>query len=94
MNLAQKEYVEPDNEVTRQATSQRNQMQDFLNTASPFVPIPPQDRPVAIQNNRITDEAQRRAVINFFGPPPKRTRVTPSLTTTDNLQQQNLFDAF
>ena len=93
MSLAQKEYVEPDDEVTRQATSQRNQMQAFLNTTGPFVPIPPRDRPVAVQNNRITDEAQRRAAINFFGPPAKRTRVTPTVTTTDNLQQQTLFDA-
>ena len=93
VSLARKEYVEPDDEVTRQAISQRNQMQAFLNITGPFVPVPPRDRPVAVQNNRITDEAQRRAAINFFGPPAQRTRVTPSVTTTDNLQQQTLFDA-
>ena len=66
-------------------------MQAFLNTTGPFVPIPPRDRPVAVQDNRITDEAQRRAAINFFGPPAKRTRVTPTVTTTDNLQVASLF---
>ena len=65
VSLARKEYDEPDNEVTRQATSQRDQMQDFLNIAGPFIPLPPRDRPVAVQNNRITKEAQRRAAINF-----------------------------
>ena len=68
-------------------------MQAFLNTAEPFIPIPPRDQPVAVHNNRITYEVQRRAAINFFGQPTKRTRVTPSVTTTDNLQQQILFDA-
>ena len=92
MSLARKEYVEPDDEVTRQATSQRNQMQAFLITAGPFIPIPPWDRPVAVQDNRITDEAQHRAAIKFFGPPAQRAIVTPSVTTTDNLQQQTLFD--
>ena len=92
MSLARKEYVEPDDEVTCQATSQRNQMQAFLNTAGPFVPIPPWDRPVAVQNNRITDEAQRRAASKSFGAPTRRTRVTSTVTTTDNLQQQTLFD--
>ena len=92
LSLACKEYVEPDDEVTRQATSQCNQMQAFLNIADPFVPTPQRDRPVAVQDNRITDEAQRHAAINFFGPPAKRARVTPIVTTTDNLQQQTLFD--
>ena len=92
MSLARKEYVEPDDEVTRQATLQRNQMQAFLNIAGPFVPLPPRDRQVAVQDNRITDEAQRRAAINFFGPQAKCTRVTPRVTTTDNWQQQTLFE--
>ena len=61
-------------------------------TADPFAPIHQRDKPVAVQNNRITKEAQRRATINYFGPPAKRTRVTPIVTTTDNLQQQTLFD--
>ena len=92
VSLAQKEYVKPDDEVTRQATSQQNQMQAFLNPAGPFVSIPPRDRPVAVQNNHITNEAQRRAATKFFGAPTWRTRVTPTVTTTDNLQQQTLFD--
>ena len=92
MSLARKEYVEPDDEVTRQATSQRNQMHDFLNITGPFVPPPPRERPVAVQDNRITDEALRQAAINHFGPPAKRARVTPRVTTTDNWQQQTLFE--
>ena len=87
MGLARKEYVEPDNEVTCQVTFQRNQMQALLITAGPFIPIPPRDRPFATQNNHITDKAQLVAAIHFFGPPAKCARVTPSMTTTDNLQQ-------
>ena len=67
-------------------------MQAFLNTAGPFIPIPPQYRPVAVQDNRITDKAQHRAAIKFFGPPARRAIVTPAVTTTNNLQQQTLFD--
>ena len=91
MSLACKEYVEPDDEVTRQAISQRNQMQAFLITAGPFIPILPRKRPIATQNNRITDEEQHAAVVHFFGPPAKRARATPPVITTDNLQQQTLF---
>ena len=86
------EYVEPDDDVTRQAISQRNQIQAFLGITSPFIPPPPRRRPVAVQDNRITDEAQHRAAINFFGPKAKRARVTPTVTTTDTLRQQTLFD--
>ena len=93
MSLAYKEYVKPDNEVTCQAASQQNQMQAFLITDGPFIPIPPRERPVATQNNRITDGEQHAATINFFGSPAKRARVTSPVTTTDNIQQQTLFDA-
>ena len=66
VNLARKEYFEPDDKVTRQATSQRIQMQAFLNIAGPFVPSPPRDRPVAVHDNCITDKAELRAAVNFF----------------------------
>ena len=93
VRLARMEYVKPDDEVTWQAISQRNQIQAFLGITGPFITPPPRRRPVAVQDNRITDEAQHRAAINFFGPPTKRARVTPSVTTTDTLRQQTLFDA-
>ena len=48
VSMANKEYVDPGDEVTRQATSQRNQMQAFLITDGPFIPIPPRERLVAI----------------------------------------------
>ena len=67
VRLTRKEYVEPDNEVTRHAISQRNQMQTFLITDGPLVPITPRDRPVATQDNRITNEDQLAASIQCFG---------------------------
>ena len=94
VSLARNEYVEPDNAVTRQTISQRNQMHSYLITDGPFIPILPRERPVATQNNRISDEEQHAATDFFFGPPAKRARVTPPVTTTDNLQQQTLFAAW
>ena len=73
MSLARKEYVEPDDEITRQATSQRNQIKTFLGITGPFLPTPKRDRPVATQDNRITNEEQHAAAIQFFGPPTTRT---------------------
>ena len=73
MSLARKEYVESDDEVTCQAIFQHNQMQAFLITSGPFLPTPQQDRPVATQDNCITNEEQRAAAIQFFGPPTTRT---------------------
>ena len=66
-------------------------MQAFLITNGPFLPIPSQDRPVATQDNGITNEEQRAAAIHYFGPPTTRTRVTPSVTTASTLFQRTLF---
>ena len=93
MSLARKEYVEPDHEVTCQAISQRNQTQAFLITAGPCIPILPRKRPITTKHNRITNEEQHAASVHFFGPPAKHTRITPPVTTTDNLQQQTEFAA-
>ena len=93
VSLACKGYVEPDDTVTRQAISQRNQIHSFLITDGLFIQILPRKRPVATQNNRITDEEQNAAAVLFFGPPAKRARVTPPVATTDNLPQQTLFTA-
>ena len=91
MNLARKEYVEPNDEVTRQAISQRNQMQTFLITDGPLIPTIPRDRPVVTQDNRITKEDQLAASIRFFGAPAaRRDQVTPSATTASTLLQQTL----
>ena len=92
MSLARKEYVEPDDEITRQAISIRNQVQSFLITDSPLIPIIPRDRPAATQDNRISHEEQHTAAIRFFGQPAaKHARVTPSAITTNTLLQQTLF---
>ena len=72
-----------------------NQMQSFLITDGPLIPIIPWDRPVATQDNRISDEEQHVATIRFFGQPAaKRAQVTPSATTTNTLLQQTLFTAW
>ena len=67
-------------------------MQSFLITNGPLVPIIPRDRPVVTQDNRISDEEQYAAAIQFFGPLAKRARVTAPAPPTDNLQQRTLFD--
>ena len=41
VSLACKEYVEPDNAITRQAISHRNQIQPFLTTDGPLIHIIP-----------------------------------------------------
>ena len=89
VSLAHKEYVEPDDEVTRQAISQQNQMHSFLITVGPFIPILHRKRPIATQHNRITDEEQHATSVHFFGPPAKRARVTLPVTTTDIFSTTN-----
>ena len=69
VSLALKEYVEPDNEVTCQAIPQCNQMQTFLITDGPLIPTIPRDRPVATQDNCITEDDQLAASIRFIGEP-------------------------
>ena len=91
MGLVRDEYVEPNNEVTRQAIAQQNQMHSFLTTVGPFISILPRKRLIATQHNCITDEEQHATSVHFFGPPAKHARVTPPVTTTDNHQQQTLF---
>ena len=66
MRLARKEYVEPDDAVTRQAIVQRKLMQIFLSIEDPLVPTTQRDRPVATQENHITEEAQKAATKRFF----------------------------
>ena len=63
MSLAHKEYVEPDNTITCQAISMRNQMQSFLITNDPRIPIIPRERPVATQDNCISDDEQHAVAI-------------------------------
>ena len=54
--LARAEYEEPDSAIIRQALSLRTQMQDFLLTTAPFVPDPSRKRPIAVQDNPITEQ--------------------------------------
>ena len=97
MHLACKKYFEPDSEIIRQAISMRNQMQAFLITDGPLLPAPPRDRPIATQENRISDKEQQAASVRFFGtqlPPTKRARVSSSMTQTANFQQRTLFNSW
>ena len=66
VQLARKEYVEPDDAVTRQAIAQRKVMQTFLRIVEPLVPTTPTERPVATQENHITEKAQKAATKRFF----------------------------
>ena len=84
VSLVRKEYVEPDDEVTRQTISMRNQMQTFLTTDGPLVPTTTRERPVATQDNRISNKEQLAASIRFFGEPAaKRARITPNASTSN-----------
>ena len=97
VHLARKEYVEPDSDLIRQAISMRNQMQAFLITDGPLLPVPPRNRPIATQDNRISDKEQQAASVRLCGtqlPPAKRARVSPTETHTDNLQQRTLFNSW
>ena len=97
VTLARKDYDEPDSDIIRQAISMRTQMQAFLITNGPLLPVPPRERPIATQDNRITAAEQEAASVRFFGNKPrptKRARGAPSVTTTDNYQQRTLFNSW
>ena len=82
VELARKEYVEPDNAVTRQAIAQRKVMQIFLSIAEPLMPTTPTKRPIATQDNHITEEAQKAATKRFF-PCSLRQRKRRKTVATD-----------
>ena len=67
VRLARADYEEPDSAIIRQALSQRTQMQDFLLTNGPFVPTTSRKRPIAVQDNPITEQDQQAASAHFFG---------------------------
>ena len=67
VHLAQADFEESNSTIIRQATSQRIQMQEFLHTNGPIVPITPKATPIAIQYNRISEEDQQAATAQHFG---------------------------
>ena len=67
--LALAEYKEPDSTIIHLALSQRTQIQEFLLTTGPFVPAPSRKRPIAVQDNPITEQDQQAATAYFFGTP-------------------------
>ena len=69
VRLARAEYEEPDSSIIRQALSQQTQMQEFMLTNGPFEPAPVRARPVAVQDNRITEQDQQATTAHFFGTP-------------------------
>ena len=52
-------------------------MQEFLLTNGPLVPVPVRTRPIAVQDNRISEKDQQAATAHFFG--------TPLITATNIL---------
>ena len=69
VRLTRAGYEEPDSASIRQALSQRHQMQAFLLTNGPLVPVPVRARPIAVQDNQITEQDQQAATAHFFGTP-------------------------
>ena len=78
-------------------------MLDFLLTNGPFVPAPSRKRPIAVQDNRITEQDQQAATAYFFGTPlitwtnilgPAIGAVLGAVTanTPFTYMQQTLFD--
>ena len=58
VTLARKEHVEPNSEIVCQFISMQNQMQAFLITDGPLLPVPPRNQPIATQDNHISDADQ------------------------------------
>ena len=72
-------------------------MQAFLITDGPLLHALPCDRPIATQDNRISDKEQQAASVRFFEthlPPAKRARISSRVTHTINLQQRTLFNSW
>ena len=44
-------------------------MQEFLHIDGPLVPVPIRATPIAIQNNRISEEDQQSTTAQYFGIP-------------------------
>ena len=79
-------------------------MQDFLLTNGPFVPTPSRKRPIAVQDNPITEQDQQATSAHFFGTSliPGPNLLGPAIGAvlgafTANIppiyRQQTLFDA-
>ena len=103
VRLARAEYEEPDSAIIRQVLSQRHQMQEFLLTNGPFVPTITRARPIAVQDNWITEQDQQAATAHLFGTPlitgtnilgPAIDAVLGAVTanTPPTYIQQTLFD--
>ena len=69
VRLARADYEEPDSAIICQAISQRNQMQEFLLTNGPLVPVPVRARLIAVQDNQISEEDQQAPIAHYFGTP-------------------------
>ena len=97
VRLACINYEEPDSKIIGQAIYMRNQIQSFLITNGPFLPVQPRKTPVATQDNRISVEEQQEAIAQYFGtqlPAARRTWTTASVVHTNNLQQQTLVNTW
>ena len=68
VHLARKEYNEPDSDIIRQAISVRNQMQAFLISDGPLLPVPPCERPIATQENCISDKNNKQLLLGSLEP--------------------------
>ena len=69
VRLARADYKEPYSAIIRQAISQRTQMQKFINTDGPLVPVSISATPIDTQNNRISEEDQQSTTAQYFGIP-------------------------
>ena len=93
--LAYAEYDKPDYAIICQAISMWNQMQAFLITNGPLLPVLSQEKAITTQDNRISAEEQQTATTQFYQtqlPAAKRAQTTISKPHTDNHQQRTLFN--
>ena len=67
--MARVDYEEPDYVIIRQAISIQNQIQAFLITNGPLLPVLSRKRPIVTQDNCISVEDQHAATFQFFWNP-------------------------
>ena len=62
---AHADYEESDNHIICQVISQCNQMQAYMITNRPLLPVPTLKNPIATQDHRTTKEDQQMTTANY-----------------------------
>lgn len=95
--LAQADYKESDDPLTRQLLAQQDYMNNYLITDSNFVQFLEHDKFITVQDSPITQDYLYTAMINYlanFGPSPVSPAIaaTPAVTSGKSLHHSSLSD--